>query len=204
MGYKLFFISAKNKINIDEIKKYIKNCSIVLIGASGVGKSTLINALNDDDNKADKKTGTISKKTLKGTHTTRHCEIVDYEDFSIIDTPGFSKLKFDFLLPNALVDLFDDIKIYAKNCKFKNCTHDNIENKTCEVCKNLDKIDKSRYDSYVCFLIESLEYKKEISKKSIKKESLNKSISNKTALKVSKRKRNLSRNTQKQKIKDEI
>lgn len=197
LGYKVLFISAKEKINLDELKEYIKNKTIALCGMSGVGKTTLLNSILSNDIL---RTGEVSKKTLKGTHTTRHSEIIYFENFKVMDTPGFSCLKFDFLLPNELVKLFDDINSYANDCKFSNCNHDTLENKHCGVIQNIDKINKERYESYLCFLNEALEYKKTISKRSIKIEEFNKNVGSKIMTKISKRKREASRRKNRQEI----
>lgn len=199
LGYKLFFISAKDKLNLDELKEFIKNKTITLCGMSGVGKSTLLNAFNTEINL---RTGNISSKTQKGCHTTRHSEIIECDNFKIMDTPGFSCLKFDFLLPDKLIELFDDINQFAKNCKYSDCLHNNQNDLTCEVVQNLNQINKTRYESYLAFLEESLEYKELISKRSIKNETKNKNVGNRISIKISKRKRDASRNTTKQKIKD--
>lgn len=198
LGYKIFFISAKDKLDLDELQKYIYGKTIVFAGMSGVGKSTLLNAFNSEINL---RTSEVSIKTSRGVHTTRHCEIIECDGFKIIDTPGFSCLKFDFLLPNQLVELFDDIKIFA-NCKYSDCKHNEINDLSCNVIQNLDKIAPSRYESYLQFLSESLEYKELISKRSIKNESRNKITGNRVSIKISKRKRDTARNTARQNIKE--
>ncbi len=197
LGYEIFFISAKNKENLDILSNHIKNKTTVLCGSSGAGKTTLLNSLSNEN----LKTGQISQKTKRGTHTTRHCEILEFDEFKIMDTPGFSCLKFDFMLPNELVNYFDDIKKYA-NCKYSNCLHNVDEKDICAVADNLDKIDKSRYQSYLCFLQETLAYKNKISKQSIKEENFNKNSGKKVLTKISKRKRQNSRNTQNQQYKN--
>lgn len=198
LGYKIFFISAKNNIGIDEIKNYIKNKTIVLCGQSGVGKSTLLNAIVPNFNA---RVNTVSDKTQKGRHTTRHCELIDYNEFRIMDTPGFSCLKFDFLLPDELFNLFDDLKVFS-GCKYSNCIHNVSAKGICAVVDNLDKIQISRYESYLEFLNESLSYKDKISKESIKFEKNYKNSGNKTFAKISKNKRDLSRKTLKQNLRE--
>lgn len=199
LGYKTFLISAKEKIGLEEVKSYIKNKTIALTGSSGAGKSTLLNTIIPNINL---RTCEVSQKTKRGVHTTRHLEIIEFEDYKIADTPGFSCLKFDFILPNKLIDLFDDLKKYALNCKYSNCLHDSNLKGICSVVDNLDKIAHSRYQSYLTFLKETLDYKKEISKKSIKQELNHKTTGNQTRVKISKQKRDLSRKTSKQKIED--
>ncbi len=200
LNYKTFFISAKNKLDLQDLKEFIKDKTIALCGLSGVGKSMLLNSLNPDINL---KTGGVSSKTQRGCHTTRHCEIIEFGNFKIIDTPGFSNLKFDFLLPDKVIDLFDDLKIYSNECKYSDCLHNVNQKGICCVYDNLDKIEISRYESYLAFLAEAIEYRELISKRSIKEETFNKKTGHRISLKISKRKRMVSRNTQKQKIKEE-
>lgn len=199
LGYKTFFISAKDKLGLEEFSNCIKNKTVVFCGSSGVGKSTLLNGLNPNINI---KTQNVSSKTKRGCHTTRHCEIIEFDNYKIMDTPGFSCLKFDFLLPDKLLDLFDDIKQYAHGCKYSNCLHNAAEKGICTVVDNIDKISQSRYLSYLCFLDESLEYKQKISKRSIKEEDFKKTVGSKIITKISKRKREQSRNISNQQYKN--
>lgn len=198
LNFKIFFISAKNKSGLDELTCYIKGKTIALCGQSGVGKSTFLNGINTNINL---KTSSVSAKTLRGTHTTRHVEIIDCDGFRVMDTPGFSNLKFDFLLPDELINYFPDIKIYSGNCKYSDCLHNSTEKGICSVVDNSDKIPVSRYQSYLTLLNECFEYKKQISKRSIKVEECKKQTGSVTLTKISKQKRASARNTDKQRIK---
>lgn len=199
LNYKTFFISAKDKLDLDDLTQFLSGKTVVFCGMSGVGKSTLLNTLIPN---ISLRTGNVSIKTQCGCHTTRHCEIIETENFKIIDTPGFSCLKFDFLLPEKIIELFDDLTKFKKDCKYSDCLHDVNINGVCSIYDNLDKIVASRYKSYLTFLEEAKEYKELISKRSIKNEGFNKKIGNRLGIKISKRKRTASRNTEKQKIKD--
>lgn len=194
----IFYISAKEKLGIGALSDFLKGKTVALCGQSGVGKSTLLNSLNSAVNL---KTSSVSAKTQRGRHTTRHVEIIDCADFKIIDTPGFSNLKFDFMLPDELINYFPDLLKYSGNCKYSDCLHDVGDKGICSVVDNLDKINDIRYKSYLSFLEECRDYKEKISKKSIKEESSKKQTGSKTFTKISKQKRISSRNTQKQRIK---
>ncbi len=200
LNYPLFFISAKEGMGLEKLLLFIKDKTIVLVGMSGVGKSTLSNKLNPSVNL---RVSEVSKKTLRGSHTTRHVEIIECDNFRIIDTPGFSNLKFDFILPNRLADLFDEFQKYKDKCKYSNCLHNVTEKDICGVYDNLDKIVKSRYESYLIFLSECMEYKEKISKRSIKHEEFKKQTGSTILTKISKHKRLGARNTLKQKIKED-
>ena len=95
LGFDILFTSAKEGLGIEEFKEILNGKTSVLCGSSGVGKTSLINAVAPNLNLRTKE---VSEKTQRGTHTTRHCEIISLGDNSrIVDTPGFSNLKFDFI-----------------------------------------------------------------------------------------------------------
>ena len=173
----------------------------MLCGLSGVGKSSLINALNPDFNL---KVGKVSSYTGRGTHTTRHSEILNFGYFRVIDTPGFSNLKFDFILPKDLTPLFEDISKFALDCRYSDCLHikEDEHSLECNVIRNLDKIDPDRYKSYVSFLSEAKEYKEKVTYQGTKEEDFKKHTHGENKAKISVRKRQSARNTQKQKMKN--
>lgn len=196
LGYDVLFTSALEGYGIEDFKEILSGKTSVLCGASGVGKSSLINAVCPGLNLRTKE---VSEKTQRGTHTTRHCEIISIDENSnIVDTPGFSNLKFDFIMPLEVGNLFDEISQYRKDCKFPDCLH--ILEADCAVKANLDKIDDTRYQSYVEFVEEAKEYKEKVKYQGVKTETSHKQQHNKTAVKISSRKREVSRNTKKQNI----
>lgn len=201
LNYKVIFTSALKKTGIEELKPILKNNTSILCGSSGVGKSSLINALL---NSSKLRTLPVSEKTKRGVHTTRHCELIDIEDNTfIVDTPGFSHLKFDFLLPDKIQKLFIEFKYKDFNCKFKNCLH--IGEIGCSGEKIIEEMPQSRYESYKKLVSEAKEYEEKISKKSIKNEGNIKYNQNKIMTKISHKKRNNSRKTNKQNMyKDEM
>lgn len=200
LGYKIVFTSALEKRGIDAFGKVLKGKVSALCGNSGVGKSSLVNALNPNVNL---KTKSISDKLKRGTHTTRHCEIIPLDaTTSIVDTPGFSNIRFDFILPHEVDLLFNEMVKYREFCKYGNCLHINEDG--CEVLKNIDKIDPTRYESYIEFVNEALEYKEKVKYNGVKKETSQKLRNNKVIAKISGKKRQAARNTMKQMIYKEI
>ena len=130
-----------------ELLQLIKGKKAVLAGASGVGKSTILNRLHP---RAAMETGEISKKSQRGRHTTRHSELftLDEEGTMIFDTPGFT--SFDILTAEAgeLQFLYPEIGAFAGQCRYDNCRH--LAEPGCAVKQALEEghISQSRYHSY--------------------------------------------------------
>lgn len=196
LGYDIVFTSALEKMGIEDFKEVMDGKISVLCGSSGVGKSSLLNSLNSN---LQLRVKDISDKTKRGTHTTRHCEIMSISDNTkIIDTPGFSNLKFDFLLPIKIGNLFKEIKPFIGTCKFQDCLH--IQETGCNVIEHLSEIPKTRYESYLAFVEEAKTYKEKIKYEGKKKETFKKQDNDKTRVKISAQKRLASRRVQKQNI----
>ena len=195
LGYDIVFTSALEGLGIEEFKELLEGKTSVVCGSSGVGKSSLINAVSG----LNLKTKEVSEKTLRGTHTTRHCEIITLnENTRIVDTPGFSNLKFDFILPHDVDKLFPEINKYRAECKFQDCLH--ITESGCVVKEHLNTIDDTRYQSYLEFVEEAREYKEKIKYQGTKTETRHKIHNDNVAVKISSRKRQSARNTLKQNI----
>lgn len=195
LGFDILFTSALEGYGIEELRQLLNNKTSVLCGASGVGKSSLINSISG----MNLRTKQVSDKTGRGTHTTRHCEIIEInKSFRIVDTPGFSNLKFDFLLPLEVDSLFVEMTPYKGLCKFQDCLH--INETDCAIKAHIGEIDETRYESYITFLEEAKEYKERVKYQGVKEETSHKQTHEKIAVKISSRKRQSARNTQKQNI----
>ncbi len=156
-GYQVLFASGKAQEGLDEIRKILKGKTSALAGPSGVGKSTIINALCP---KANMETGEISHKIERGKHTTRHAQLFALaEDTFICDTPGFTSLYLGEMEKEELQGFYPEFLPYEKECRFYGCSH--ISEPVCGVRKALmeGKISKVRYDNYV-LLYEELKNRK--------------------------------------------
>ncbi len=143
IGYSLFYINSHEKIGFDVLKDMFTNKVTVIAGQTGVGKSTLLNALMPE---LDLKTQEISIALGRGKHTTRHTELFEYRDGLVADTPGFSKLSFNILDKSELKNYFIEFDQYKEDCRFKNdCDH--IHEPGCNV-KDNPNILKSRLENY--------------------------------------------------------
>ncbi len=153
-GMKCFPITATNGIGVEALKSYIKGKAVVFAGASGVGKSSLINAMYPDLNA---ETGELSRKIARGKNTTRHTEFYLTEDRTLVaDTPGFTMLDSDKLGvtdKRSLWEYFPEFENH--NCRFRGCTH--LKEEGCSVIEDVKngKTAKSRHESY-CKLYDEL------------------------------------------------
>ena len=148
-----FGYDAKTGNNAKKFLDYIKkNTSSVFIGASGSGKSTIINYLLK---KEKMKTSEVREYDFKGMHTTTHRELLVLESGGVvIDTPGLRNLDL-WEDDKGIKKTFEDLEELSKNCKFKNCSHQHEPD--CYILKLLDegKIPYERYESYITLLNEN-------------------------------------------------
>ena len=150
IGYECFKISAKENIGIDEINRELNGKVTLLSGNSGVGKSTLINAILPEESQ---KTREISVMHNKGMHTTTYSEMfsVDGEGY-IIDTPGIKGFGSFDMDEEEISHYFKEIFKFSADCKYGNCTHRHEPG--CAVIKAVEDhyISQSRYNSYLNML----------------------------------------------------
>ena len=146
IGYKVFM-----NYEIDELKKYLSNKTIILTGQTGVGKSSLLNKIDD---KLNLKTDEISKALGRGKHTTRAVEFYEEDSFLIADTPGFSSLNFKNMTKENIRDNFIEFENNRNHCAYSDCMH--IKEDNCFIIKmvNDNLILKERYEDYLDFIKE--------------------------------------------------
>lgn len=150
IGYSCFKVSAKEGIGIETLKKELAGKVTLLSGHSGVGKSTLINALLPG---TETKTGAISSYHNKGMHTTTFSEMFPVEENGyIIDTPGIKGFGTFDMEEEEIGHYFPEIFQTSADCKYSNCTHRHEPG--CAVRRAVEEhlISKSRYTSYLNML----------------------------------------------------
>ena len=147
IGYTCIGISSTTGKNIDKVKELMVGKTSMFSGHSGVGKSTLVNALEP---KLDLKTKKISVQHAQGQHTTTFAEMYDLDfDARIIDTPGIKGFGIVDMEKEEIGNYFPEFFALKQHCKFNNCLH--IEEPKCAIKEALDndEVAWSRYRSYV-------------------------------------------------------
>ena len=152
--YKILRVSALTGEGLDELRKLLSTGVTVFAGASGVGKSSLLNAV---DKRLKLKVGKISEKILRGKHTTRVAELLEFGGGFLVDTPGFSAVDlteagFD---KKNLWHCFKEFATFAGACKFINgCSHSHEPDCGVKAAVERGDILRERYDCYLTLLAE--------------------------------------------------
>lgn len=121
LGYSLLEVSAVNGTGLDELRSVLQGHTTVLVGQSGVGKSSLVNALGVDEALA--QVGDISEFHEKGTHTTTTSRLFHLEGFDLIDSPGIREFGLGHVSPQDVFDGFIEFRELRGHCKFRDCSH---------------------------------------------------------------------------------
>lgn len=156
-GCEILFVSGKENQGLSRLRDVLRGKTTVVAGPSGVGKSTIVNAITPE---ANMQTGEISRKIERGKHTTRHAELFAVEkDTYIMDTPGFTSLSVDEMEKEELKEYYPEFAEYEPFCKFGGCVH--ISEPVCGVKDALEegKISQIRYQNYK-LIYEELKAKK--------------------------------------------
>ncbi len=145
-GYPVSFLSVGTGFGMEEIRTYLSGQTTILAGPSGVGKSSLTNAVQ---NNVHMETGEISKKLARGKNTTRHAQLICCgPDTFLFDTPGFSYFSAFQLEKEDLRHFYHEFDPYEGKCRFQGCVH--INEPDCRVKEALarGKISEERYENY--------------------------------------------------------
>ena len=147
IGYKIIQTNAKEGIKVEEIKTLLEGETTAFAGNSGVGKSTLINSIFEQELTQE---GDISDKNQRGKNTTTSTTLYKYKENSYIaDTPGFSTFEINEIPKEDLCHYFVEFVPYLDKCEFQGCSH--IKEENCGVKNALEsgKISSQRYENYV-------------------------------------------------------
>lgn len=146
MGYDIVFVSAKTGFGIDRLRTLVLGQESVVAGQSGVGKSSLLNAMEPQ---LDLRVREVSAENQKGKHTTTTAQLIPLQSGGyLVDTPGIRQFQLWDVIPEEVIGYFRDLRPYLNNCRFPDCTH--LHEADCAVKDAVadGRLDARRYESY--------------------------------------------------------
>lgn len=149
LGIPVVETSTYERTGIDTLKQYLLGKQAIFVGNSGVGKSSLINVLMDEE---EAKTSHVGEKSKRGRHTTTTSKYYVWDtNSSVIDTPGIRSLDVSSFSANEIQDYFPEFHEWKKSCKYRDCLHYNEPYSDCMVKQQVvnGNINQDRYESYV-------------------------------------------------------
>lgn len=154
-GYQVFKTSTRNRTGIEDLKNLLRQGITVFAGPSGVGKSSLLNAIKPG---LSLKTGEIGQKIRRGRHTTRYVELLPLGEGGLVaDTPGFSSLFLPDVKRDELCFFFPEMEEYIPKCRFTSCLHWSEPDCAVKEAVAGNLIDSGRYERYLDMLKELVE-----------------------------------------------
>jgi ribosome biogenesis GTPase / thiamine phosphate phosphatase len=151
MGYRVLLSSAKTGFGVERFRRALAGQESVVVGQSGVGKSTLLNCVEPGLARCVRP---VSSDTEKGVHTTTTAELLPLSFGGyVVDTPGIRQFQLWDVIPEEVAGFFRDVRPYVSLCRFPDCTHTHEDDCAVKDAVADGRIDERRYDSY-CHLIE--------------------------------------------------
>ncbi len=151
MGYEVRLISATADVGINLLRAALRGSASVVVGQSGVGKSSLLNAI---DPKLALRVGRVSDDTNKGKHTTTNAELIPLDGGGyVIDTPGIRQFALWDVIAEEVAGFFRDLHPHESACRFPDCTHTHEEECAVKDAVADGKLDARRYESYCNMVI---------------------------------------------------
>lgn len=146
LGYEVHLVSAKEEIGIERLRRALQGKDTVLSGQSGVGKSSLLNAIEPGLNL---RVNAVSRENEKGKHTTTTATLIPLAtEGHVIDTPGIRQFQLWDIIPEEVAGLFRDIRPFINHCRFPNCTHTHEADCAVKGAVADGILDTRRYESY--------------------------------------------------------
>jgi len=146
MGYQVLLLSAKTGFGIARLPRLLQDRESVVVGQSGVGKSSLLNAV---DESLHLRVETVSRETEKGRHTTSTAELLPLAFGGyVVDTPGIRQFQLWDVIPEEVAGFYRDLRPYVSHCKFPDCTHTHEADCAVKDAVADGRLDERRYESY--------------------------------------------------------
>jgi ribosome biogenesis GTPase len=146
MGYRVLLVSAKAGFGVTRVKRLLTGRQSVLVGQSGVGKSSLLNAVDEN---LHLRIAPVSADTEKGRHTTTTARLLPLSFGGyVVDTPGMRQFQLWDVIPEEVAGYFRDLRPYVSHCRYPDCTHTLEDDCAVKDAVADGRLDERRYESY--------------------------------------------------------